>query len=971
MKLEELSTYEILERKPISEYGSEGVLLSHKKSGARVFLVINDDENKVFTIGFRTPPSDSTGVPHIMEHSTLCGSRKFPVKDPFVELVKGSLNTFLNAMTYPDKTVYPVASCNDADFHNLMDVYMDAVLHPNIYGNEKIFRQEGWHYEAASADDPITVNGVVYSEMKGVYSSPDSVLDACVQQTLYPDTCYGFESGGDPKNIPDLTYEEFLNFHRKFYHPSNSFIYLYGKMDMAEQLKWLDEEYLCHYDRKKVDSVIRTQKPFDQPAEKTTYYSITDDEPEEHRTYLSKSWSLGEKLSPERYYAFSILEYVLLEAPGAPLKEALAKAGIGDDISGSVETSAAQPFFEVVAKNADPEQKDDFLRVIGETLADLAEHGIGARRLSAGINSFEFRLREQDSGRFPRGLIAGLQCFDSWLYDRDPAEYLCFGDAFKFLKENVSTGYFEKLLREALLDNSFAAVVLAVPKKGLSAMEEQKMADRMAEWKKSLSAEEIGKIVRESRELKEYQDAPDSREDLEKIPVLRRDQLKKEPEPLIVSERKIGSNIFLEHEIPSNGIIYLRFIFDTNRIPSADLPWAALLKAILGNIATDQYSLGGLAEETDLATGGITMSLVPYVSASDPEKFQGKMIVSLRVLPEKLSEGMALVSEILLHSKLDDFARVKEVAAETWSRVKMSLSQASHSAAVCRAMAGFAPDKAFEDQTDGIFYDDFLADLMGHIDERKDEVVRKLRETAEHLFTSDNLIVSATADRLLLDQVTGNLRDFLPKFPKGTGTTYPFVWEKKTVREGFRTASKVNYVARCGSFAGKGLPYTGALKILRVILGYNYLWIMVRVKGGAYGVMHGTNRGGRGYFVSYRDPKFMETNKVYEGVVPFLENFEADKRDMTKYVIGTISEMDTPLLPQYKGARGDSAYFTGVTYETLKKEREQVLTAEPADIRALAPYIQAILDTGCFVVIGGAQEVDANRDAFDEVRPLF
>ena len=970
-KLEELTAWQILEKKELPEIGSEGVILEHRKSGARAFLVMNDDDNKVFTIGFRTPPSDSTGVPHILEHSTLCGSKKFPVKDPFVELVKGSLNTFLNAMTYPDKTVYPVASCNDADFRNLMDVYMDAVLHPNIYENEKIFRQEGWHYEAESADSPVTVNGVVYNEMKGVYSSPDSVLDQSIQQALYPDTCYGFESGGDPKVIPSLTYEEFLNFHRKFYHPSNSFIYLYGKMDMAEQLSWLDREYLCHYSREEVDSAIRPQKPFTAPAEVETAYSITDDETEDHKTYLSESWSFGGPLSPEEYYAASILEYVLLESPGAPLKEALTAAGIGSDISGSVETSVLQPYFSIVAKGADKEQKADFVRVIRETLEKLADNGIGARTLLAGINSFEFRLREQDSGQFPRGLLLGLQCFNSWLYDRDPSEYLRFDDAFRFLRENADTGYFERILREKFLDNPFAAVVTAVPVKNLTAREDEKQAAKMAEFQKSLSREEMDAIVRKSRELKEYQDSPDRKEDLEKIPLLRREQIRKTPEPLLLAERKAAGTTLLEHETNTNGIIYLRFYFDLNRIPTADLPWAALLRTVLGYIATENYTLSGLSEETDLTTGGINTLLAPYVDVKDPLKFQAKMSTSLRVLPEQLGRGMDLVAEILLRSKLSDTGRLREIAEETLSRQKLYLNSSSHTAAYIRAASGFAPDKAFTDMTDGIAYCDFLANLCAHFEERADEAAAKLKAVAEAVFTSDNLVVSATADREMLDAVTQALRTWVPGLPKGRGKTYPFAWEKKTIREGFRTSSKVNYVARCGSFAGRELPYTGALKILKVILGYDYLWINVRVKGGAYGVMHGTTRSGCGYFVSYRDPKLMETNRVYEGVVPFLESFSADERDMTKYVIGTISDMDAPLLPQYKGARGDSAYFGGVTDAMLRKERAEVLKAEPEDIRALAPYIQAILDTGDFVVIGGAKAVEENRDAFTTVRALF
>ena len=447
MKLEELQTYRLLRRERIEEMNSEGFVLEHKKTGARIFLVSNDDNNKVFTIGFRTPPSDSTGVAHIMEHSVLCGSEKFPVKDPFVELVKGSLNTFLNAMTYPDKTVYPVASCNDSDFQNLMDVYMDAVLHPNIYREEKIFRQEGWHYEAASAEDDITINGVVYNEMKGAFSSPEGVLDRCIQNTLFPDNCYGVESGGDPKNIPDLTYEDFLQFHRKYYHPSNSFIYLYGDMDMAEKLQWLDEEYLSKYDRLDVQSAIVPQKPFMAPVEKEISYSVTEEEPLDHATYLSWNAVCADGPDAKLNIAFQILDYILLDAPGAILKRALVEAGIGDDISGGFENGILQPYFTVVAKNAERAQKEEFLQVIRKTLENLAEQGISRKFLQAGINSLEFRLREADYGNYPKGLMYGLLCFDSWLYDREPDMYLRYDEPLQFIKKAAEEGYFEELIR--------------------------------------------------------------------------------------------------------------------------------------------------------------------------------------------------------------------------------------------------------------------------------------------------------------------------------------------------------------------------------------------------------------------------------------------------------------------------------------------------------------------------------------------
>lgn len=971
MTVKDLKSYQILNEKHVKELNSEGILLEHKKTGARVFLLSNDDENKVFCIGFRTPPSDSTGVPHIMEHSVLCGSAKFPVKDPFVELVKGSLNTFLNAMTYPDKTVYPVASCNDKDFQNLMDVYMDAVLHPNIYKEEKIFRQEGWHYEMESADSPITVNGVVYNEMKGAFSSPEGVLDRYTQNTLYPDTCYTHESGGAPEVIPELTYENFLNFHRKFYHPSNSFIYLYGNMDMAEKLDWLDREYLSHYDRQPVDSEIHYQKPFDAPKDREIFYPITEDEPEDHATYLSVNTVVGDDLDPILYMAFQILEYVLLDAPGAVLKKELISAGIGQDILGSYENGILQPYFSVIAKNADGSQKEAFLKTVKETLKKLADDGINQKSLLAGINYYEFRSREADFGNAPKGLMYGLQCLDSWLYGGDPLMHLEYEETFAFLKKAAKEGYFEELIRKYLLDNPFEAVITVSPKRGLTAIEDEKLREKLEAYKKSLGAEEIQAIVDGTKELKEYQDTPSPKEDLEKIPLLKRSDIRKEAEKFILTEREIGGTKVLAHELFTSGIGYLRVMFRTDRVPSRDLPYVGLLKAVLGFVDTTKHTYSDLSDEINLNTGGITLSVSSYADSRKQGAFTGIFTASTRVLCEKLDFGFSAIAEILLDSILDDEKRLGEIVAETKSKSQMRLNQAAHSAAVMRASSYFSAESAFDDCTGGIGFYQFLEETAKHFEEKKGEVIAKLKETAARLFTKENMLISYTAaadDQAGLEAALPLLKE---RLPQGDGTVYPFEWKKENLNEGFMTSSQVNYLARCGNFVEKGLAYKGTLRTLKVILGYDYLWINVRVKGGAYGVMNGAGRFGDSYFVSYRDPNLRETNEVYEGIVPYLEQFEADERDMTKFVIGTISDLDAPLLPPYKGIRADAAWFTGVTDAMIQKERDEILAVTPEDIRELAPIIRAVLSEQSICAIGNAEKVKANQDLFKTVKNLF
>ena len=968
--LKGLEAYEVETLKGIEELNSAGAVLRHRKTGAKIFLLSNDDNNKVFCIGFRTPPKDSTGLPHILEHSVLCGSDKFPVKDPFVELVKGSLNTFLNAMTYPDKTVYPVASCNEKDFQNLMDVYMDAVLHPNIYKEEKIFRQEGWHYELENEDAPLTINGVVYNEMKGVYSSPESVLDRYIQKLLYPDNCYTQESGGDPEVIPELTYEQFLDFHRTYYHPSNSYIYLYGDMDMAEKLTWLDEAYLCHYEARPVDSAIPMQSPFEEPVEEEIFYSITEEEPEDHATYLSVNTVVGTDLDPRLYLGFQILEYALVNVPGAPLKKALMDAGIGEDILGGYENGILQPYFSVVAKGAEKEQKGEFLTVVKGTLRKLADQGLDKKSLRSGINYFEFRSREADYGTAPKGLMYGLQSLDSWLYDGDPMMHLAYGETFEFLKKAVDEGYFESLIRDYLLDNPSEAVITVSPKKGLTAEKEAALAKKLADYKESLSDGEIRRLVEETKALKAYQDEPSPKEELEKIPLLKRSDIAPEAEKLIWEETETDGIKVIRHEMFTSGIGYLRLLFGTDRIPTEDLPYVGLLKSVLGYVDTEHYTYSDLASEIYLNSGGINFSVTSYPNLEQPENFTGVFAADVKVLYEKLDFGFGILKEILTGSLLDDEKRLGEILGETRSRARMKLENAGHSAAVSRATSYFSPTAAFNELTGGIGYYHFLERTAKEFPEKKGEIIAKLKEVCGKLFTRDNLLVSYTAGADGFAALEGEVKALAASLPAG-GDRYPFTWTKGCRNEGFKSASQVNYVARCGNFRDQGYEYTGALRILKVMLSYDYLWLNIRVKGGAYGCMSGFGCSGEGYLVSYRDPNLRETNQVYEGVVDYLRRFEADERDMTKFVIGTISDLDTPLTPSIRGSRGLSAYLSGVTQEMLQKERDQVLSATVEDIRALADIVKAVLDTGAFCVVGNEDKIEGAKDLFGETKNLY
>lgn len=968
MSIKDLYAYELQKEEDLKGIKAKGYLLRHRKSGARVVYIENDDNNKVFSIGFRTPPSDSTGVPHIMEHSVLCGSRNFPAKDPFVELVKGSLNTFLNAMTYPDKTVYPVASCNDQDFQNLMHVYMDAVFYPNIYEHEEIFRQEGWSYQLDSAEDKLKYNGVVYNEMKGAFSSPEGVLDRVILNTLFPDTSYANESGGDPEVIPELTYEQFLDFHRKFYHPSNSYIYLYGDMDIEEKLHWLDQEYLGKYDREPVDSRIRFQEPFAEMQEKVIPYSIASEESEEDNTYLSYNKVVGTSLDKELYLAFQILDYALLSAPGAPLKKALTDAGIGKDIMGSYDNGIYQPIFSVIAKNANEEKKEEFIQVIEDVLRASVKNGIDTKAIEAGINYYEFRYREADFGNYPKGLMYGLQMMDSWLYDEEkPFIHIEALDTFEFLKKQIGTGYYEALIQNYLLDNPHGAIVIVTPEKGRTACMEAELEEKLQEYKASLTAEEIETFVQKTHALEDYQSEPESEENLEKIPVLKREDISREIEPIINEKLTLAGVPVIFHEIETNGIGYVDALFDMSLVEEQDLPYVGILQSVLGIIDTERYDYGTLFNEINVNTGGIGTSLELYNDVTNirEKAFKATFEIKGKALYGKLPVAFDMMREILMESKLDDGKRIREILAMLKSRLLMKFQSSGHVTAVLRAQSYASPAAKLKDMTNGIAFYETVSYIEEHFEEEKEKLSEKLIDLSKKLFCGDNMMLSYTAAREGLEgleEMVEKLKNSLHTRTAEEDKRCVIHCEKKN--EGFKTASKVQYVAKAGNFIDQGVAYTGALQILKVIMSYDYLWQNIRVKGGAYGCMSNFNRIGEGYFVSYRDPNLKRTLDVYDGVVDYLKNFTVSERDMTKYIIGTMSGIDQPMTPASKGERSMNLYMNKVSAEMIREERNQILDAEQDDIRALYKVAEAVLQADQMCVIGGEDKIEEEKELF-------
>ena len=966
-----IANYTLVKEEYIEELNGTASLLQHDRTKARVLVVQNDDTNKVFTIGFRTPPSDDTGVPHVIEHSVLCGSEKFPAKDPFVELAKGSLNTFLNAMTYPDKTVYPVASVNDKDFHNLMDVYLDAVFHPNIYTNDKILKQEGWHYHLEREEDPITYNGVVYNEMKGAYSSAEQQLMRAIQSTILPDTAYGCESGGDPKAIPDLTYAAFLDFHKKYYHPSNSYLYLYGKVDVEKELQFIHEEYLKDYDYQQIDSGIALQKSFDKPREITTCYPLSDAETEEHNTYLSYNTVVGTSLNRTLNLAFMILDYALIDVPGAPVKKALVDAGISNDVFSSYDDSMLQPFYSIVAKGCKTEDQGRFVRVIEETLSGIIENGFGDKVLEASLNHFEFKLKEANYGRYPKGLMYGLNAFNSWLYDdEEPFMYLKFNQEFEFLKKQIGTGYFTNLLKEYVLCNQHNTIVTALPKKGMNRELEQAVAEKLRLYKQSLGAEEIAQMVSQTKELIAYQSEPSTEEDLLKIPLLELSDIGREAYHIKNRKCVLEDIPVICHDIFTNGIDYVEYNFSLDKVPLDLLPYVSLLTALYKEVDTDSHNYGELANEIDLKTGGIGCNVGTIGVRKELGGYRATLVIRTKVLHENLADALALMEEILFTSHITDKKRMKEVLAEMVSQMKMNIPENGHTAMANRAMSYFSAAAYLKECMEGITFYEFVSELNRNFEERYETICEQLRAAIHAFAKTENLILSYTG----LDDITEPVQNAMASLKQYMNTDRTDVVQQHLVlerrNEGFQTASKVQYVATAGNFSGENFEYTGALQVLQVIFSYDYLWIQVRVKGGAYGCMCNFNRLGDAFFTSYRDPNLTKTYEVYQKAAEYVKQFEASDRDMLKYIIGAISKLDAPMTPSAEGSYSFLCYLSGLTDDQLQKDRDEVLATDVEAIRALAPYLEAILSKPCIAALGDEEMIKKESAMFAEIKTL-
>lgn len=948
---------------PISEVEGTVHLMHHAASGARLMFIENDDANKAFSITFKTPADDDTGVFHILEHSVLCGSEKFPVKEPFVNLLKTSMQTFLNAMTFPDKTMYPVASTNEQDLVNLMDVYLDAVFHPDIYRRPVIFQQEGWHreLEGEGEGERLVVNGVVYNEMKGALSEPDSVLYDGLSAALFPDTTYRFESGGTPAAIPTLTYEGFLENHRRHYRPDNAYIILYGNLDADRFLGFLDERYLAPLAAKERGPLDINPLGLQAPVAPAPVVVPMATAPE--NACAAVGFVIGRAAERERIVAADILMDAIMGANESPLKRALLDAGIADDAIGYVADSVAQPFAVVSLRGARPGAADALRAIVEAEARRLAEGGLDRELVRAALSHAEFVMRERNFG-YPDGVVLAMSAMAGWLYsDDDPAAYLRFEDVFASLREKVEEGYFEALLRELFLDNDHRACAEVVPTESDEAAEEAEAAGER-EAAAALTEDEAASIREAVRALREAQEAPDAPEALAKLPQLSRADIGEAPAEAMWEVGECGPWRLIRHYLPCRGIAYAYRYFAMDGLAFDELPYATVLACVLGKLDTSRHTAAELDTLVQAHLGNLGFAVEVHEDAEDRERLRPMFVMGSSALDEEVPWAAHLAEEVLRETDFSDIERIRDILGQRRIAMEQAFASAGHSAAMARVASYYLPAGVVREALSGVGFYRFLKELLASFDERACELSAKLAELSRRLFTDGGCTLSFGGDEAAL----AAFREASSPFGGMAGAPALTVPAPEDGHEAFVVASDVTYTACGWDRRLLGEPYGGAWLLASRILSYDFLWTEVRVKGGAYGAGFQTTRSGSSRFYSYRDPRIDETVERFRTSGDWLAGvFNPTESEMDGYVVSTVASLDAPAKARELLRRQDGLYFSGATLEDRARVREEVRAAGIDDVRALASSVDAIAGAGPVCCFGNGEVIRASGEGFNVV----
>ncbi len=956
--------FKLVEKKFVQEINAECLYFSHEKSGAHLLKIAADDANKLFNIAFKTAPENDYGTPHIMEHSVLNGSKNFPVKSPFDVLSKGSLHTFLNAMTGADITTYPVASMNEKDYFNLMHVYLDAVFNPLVYDDPRIFKQEGWHRELTAKEDEIVYKGVVYNEMKGAYSDPTRELDYQVNKHLFPGNTYGVSSGGYPVVIPKLTYEDFISFHKKFYHPSNSYILLYGNADLDRELQFIDTEYLSRYEKSDKKVEIPLQEPFDEMKVVEKIYAVTDGSSTENKTYLSLSFIAGKNTDRALCMAFDVLSEALVNHESAPLRLAIQEAGIGRDIRASFNESQ-QNVFEIIVQNANAGDKDEFKEIVFETLQKVADEGLEKSMVEGILNRMEFNLKEGNTPQ--KGLRYLMMSYPGWFFDNDPFVGLEFNKPLEEVKKALETDLLESTIKEYLISNPHALLIVLTPQPGLQKEITKRTVEELAAYKSTLDDEGLEKLINETEELLAHQKRKDSPEALATIPLLDIADISKEVEWYTINEKTIANMPVVHYNDFTNNILYTNFYFDIRTLPQDLVPYASLLSSVLGKLNTENYTFGELDNALNIHTGGFYTRTNTFLENNSDDNLLPKFVVTSKATTGKADKLFELTGEVINKSDFTDIERLKTVLVRHQARVDANIKQNGIRYAMTRLSSYYSNDGMFNELAGGMEYYHFITDLVNRFDEHSEKIVKNLTQTASLLFTRKNLISSVTCSNEDMEAFSAGFEKLAGSLPEGQDQTAEWKFDFANKNEGLLTTSKVQYVIKGYNFKKLGYEWNGKMRVLNQILSTDWLQNQIRVIGGAYGGFCGFSPSGDVFFASYRDPNLKKTLENYDATPEFLHAFEAGEKAMTRFLIGTISGMDRPMTASQKGDIAIRRYFEKTTLDDMKNERSAVLSTTVQDIKDFEKLVQDILKQDAFCVYGNEQKIKENKDLFREM----
>ncbi len=961
--------FELVREAKVEEINSLVKIYRHKKTGARIMSVENDDENKVFGITFRTPPKDSTGIPHIMEHSVLCGSKKFPLKEPFIELVKGSLNTYLNAMTYPDKTTYPVASQNEQDLYNLADVYLDAVFNPLI--PPETLHQEGWHYELDKIDDPLTIKGIVFNEMKGVYSSPDSLLYRYVRQTLFPENTYGVDSGGDPDDIPNLTYEQFKSFHETYYHPSNSWIFFYGDDNPERRLKLL-EEYLEPFEVQEVDSTIALQSKLTKPQAHTFYYDCEEEGDDAKKTMLTLTWLLPEA-TPELEMGLSLLSYMLVSTPASPLRKTLIDSGLGEELTGGgLSSYLRQMTFSVGLKGIAAKDADKVEKLIFETMKKIADEGFTQELLEAALNTVEFSLRENNTGSYPRGLALMLDTLSCWLHDRDPIEAMSYESHLKYVKTQLeqNSRWLLDLLQEHLLNNSHRVRITLEPKKGLRQTAEQAERLRLDTIQAALTESEKQAIVENTASLKLAQETPDPPELLAQLPMLKLEDMEPKNKELPIDVSPLEGSEILYHDIFTNGILYLDVGFDLHSLPQEWIPYMPLFGRALVEIGTQTEDDVTLAQRIRRKTGGVSASTFNMSKSGDPQGI-AKFILRGKSTTGQTQDMLAIFKDLLLTVNFDNKDRFRQMVLRSKANREAGLIPGGHGIVNTRLRSHFDTSSWLSEQTGGLEQLFFLRRLAEQVENDWPSVLHCLEGIRDCLVNRNHMFCNVTLDRENWKQSSPQLQDWIQTLPAKEVVHQTWTPQPLPSHEGLTLSAQVNYVGKGTNLFDHGYQYHASVAVITNHLRTTWLWDKVRMQGGAYGGMCGFNkRSGVFAFLSYRDPNLVNTLDAYDKAGDFLRRLDIDHEELSRSIIGTIGDIDSYQLPDAKGRTSMVRHLLGETAEQRQKVRDEILNTNIQDFHNFADALDNVRDHGHVVVLGSEEALTEANQTLSPQLPL-